>query len=298
MRVPFASILCLCLLAITAVAQPAKKFKPTYKVGVAAIVWAGKDSLAVVETAQVGLKGLQLRANLVKTLADPAKLLDFQALLKTHKVQVPVFSGGNVNLDKSDEALLEEHKRNIAMAKALGATYYQMTNSSRPKDGSAPTADMLKEYARKLVVVGREVKAAGMVPVYHNHMHQLGETPAEVDAIMEALKGTDVKLLLDVAHYAQGGGDAVQAITKYKDVLQAVHLKDVKDAPEQKHGYQFVELGVGRLDIAAITRTLQEVKFRGWAMIELDAVPAVDKTALGCTQTSVTYLRTQAGLDI
>jgi len=39
----------------------------------------------------------------------------------------------------------------------------------------------------------------------NNHMHQLGETPEEVDVIVQAMNPKYIKLLLDVAHYHQGG---------------------------------------------------------------------------------------------
>lgn len=272
--------------------------KLRYNIGYAAITWNGKDEEAIRDVAGLKIKGMQLRANLVKVLDTDEKLTAFKKLLSQNDIKVPVFSGGNVDLDKSDAETLEAHTKNMKLAKALGAKWYQLTNNSRPKDGTPPTEEMLRTYAAKLITLGKEVKRMGMVPVYHNHMHQLGETPLEVDIIMQALKGSEVKLLLDVAHYAQGGGDVVKAIAQYSDVLMAVHLKDVKDDATAKHGYRFVELGQGRLNIGEIVDALENNKFRGWAMIELDSVPDPAKTPLQCATTSVSYLRDALKLAI
>ena len=71
-----------------------------------------------------------------------------------------------------------------------------------------------------------------------------------------------------------------------------MHLKDVKATPEQGAGaYKFVELGQGDLFIPGVVRALQEVKFKGWGIIELDEVPEKDKTPLDCAKDSQSYLK-------
>jgi inosose dehydratase len=120
-------------------------------------------------------------------------------------------------------------------------------------------------------------------------MHQLGETPEEVDIIFSEMNHDYILALLDVAHYTQGGGNPAEAVLKYKDILYATHIKDTKVA-DSKSGYQFVELGQGRVDFPAVFEALEKVKFKGWNIIELDSVPVKGRTALECGQTSKKYL--------
>jgi inosose dehydratase len=42
--------------------------------------------------------------------------------------------------------------------------------------------------------------------------------------------------------------------------------------------YRFVEVGRGKVDVKGVFAALNEVKFRGWAIVELDAVPDKART--------------------
>jgi inosose dehydratase len=149
-----------------------------------------------------------------------------------------------------------------------------MTDSARPKDRK-PAGEDFKKLGRLLTAVGKRTTDLGIKLGYHNHMDSLGESPDEVDAIMNESDPRYVKLLLDVAHYAQGGGDPAKAIRRYRDRLLFLHIKDVESlGPEQSSkSYRFVELGRGRVDLPAVFSALKEVRFRGWAIVELDEVP-------------------------
>jgi inosose dehydratase len=261
-----------------------------YHVGIAAITWNGNDAQAIKDIASLGFKGVQLRGSTFSTYGgSQEQTKKLKELLAENKMKVPVFSGGDINLAKPKAELIDFHKRQSAFCKEIGVDFYQFTNNNRPKDGQVPTKELLSEYAKLMAEVGELVKKEGVTPVYHNHMHQLGETPEEVDSIATDLKGSQVKLLLDVAHYTQGGGNAAKAIVKYADQLAVLHLKDVRNDANDKHGYKFVELGQGRVDFKSIFAALETIKFKGWAMVELDAVPEKDRTPIQSTEIRKTF---------
>jgi inosose dehydratase len=95
----------------------------------------------------------------------------------------------------------------------------------------------------------------------------------------------------------QGGGDPVKMMTKYKDRLLFMHLKDVRPAPAPKN-YQFVELGRGRVDFPAIFAGMAKIKYHGWAIVELDAVPDPAQTPKECAEISKKYLADKLGYKI
>jgi inosose dehydratase len=132
-------------------------------------------------------------------------------------------------------------------------------------------------------------------------MGSLGEAPDEVDRIMDAADPRYVKLELDIAHYQQGGGDPARAIRQYRDRLLFLHIKDVESLAtndERGSGYRWVELGRGRVDLPAVFAALEDVKFRGWAVIELDSVPDKSKTPKECAQISKKYVEEKLGMKI
>lgn len=274
--------------------------KPLFSIGCSSITWSGNDKQAIQDIASLGLKGIQIRANTYKEYKD--KVGELKSMLAQQKLKLAMFSSGNVDIDPTlEKSQRETHLNHAKFVKALGGSAIQLTNSSRPKD-RLPTTDELKRCALLMNEVGKQAADVGVQAVYHNHMHQLGETPEEVDVLLQTINPKYVKFLLDIAHYWQGGGDPAKAARQYKDILYALHLKDVK-RPNPNHtddpkSYQFVELGQGGLDLPAFFTTLAEIKFKGWGILELDSIPDQSRTALQCNQMSKEYLQNKIGLSI
>jgi inosose dehydratase len=152
-----------------------------------------------------------------------------------------------------------------------------------------------------LTDVGKRTADLGIPMAYHNHMRSLGEGPDEVDAVMDAADPRYVKLLLDVAHYVQGGGDPAKAIKKHRDRILFLHIKDVESVEptaESTSNYRFVELGRGRVDLPAVFSALTEIKFRGWAIVELDSVPDKARTPKESAIISKKYLEDKIGMKV
>lgn len=266
---------------------------PGLKLGYSAITWGGNDVLAIEEISALGFKGIQLRSNVMKEYGSkPEELL---ALLKQHKLELVMFSGGNANINTgNDQAVIDNLVKTARFVKALGGKDIQITNSSRPKTG-APTTQDLQAYGRLLDEIGKRTLDFGVQVNYHNHMHQLGETPEEVEVILASCDPKNVKLELDVAHYHQGGGNPAEAVRKYRSRLNALHLKDVrpKTGATDARAYTFVELGQGQVDLPGVFKALQEIRFKGWGIIELDAVPDKSKTPRQCAEITKAYLKKQ-----
>ena len=273
-------------------AGPGRISVPGLKLGYSAITWGGNDVQAIKDIAALGFKGVQLRSNVLKEYS--AKPEELKALLTQYKLELPMFSSGNANINTGDdEAVIQQHLNNAKFVKALGGQNIQITNSSRPKDGAAPTTEDLQKYGKLLNEIGRRSRDMGVVTNYHNHMHQLGETPEEVDIILSSCDPQNVKLELDIAHYHQGGGDPVAAIKKYQSRLNALHLKDVRPKEGSEPGsraYTFVELGQGKVNLPGVFKALADVKFKGWGIVELDSVPDKAKTPVQCAEITRKYL--------
>jgi inosose dehydratase len=131
--------------------------------------------------------------------------------------------------------------------------------------------------------------------VYHNHMGNLGERPEEVAEVLAASDPAAVGFLLDVAHHAGGRRRRCRHPT-HKSRLALVHAKDVRTVPRAADAkpdaatYQFVELGRGRVDLPGAFAALDEVGYRGWVILELDAVPDPGGTASASMLTSKRYI--------
>jgi inosose dehydratase len=265
--------------------------------GYAAITWTGNDLQAIKEISELGFPGIQLRSNILKEFGEKPEAL--RVLLQQNKLEMVALSSGGVSINPATEAEeLTRHVNNAKFVRAVGGHYLQLTDSARPKDRTPQSSDF-KELGQRLTEIGKRAHDIGVAVGYHNHMNALGESPDEVDQILKATDPRYVKLELDIAHYQQGGGDPARAIRKYRDRLLFLHIKDVESLPsddKSKRNYRFVELGRGRVDLPAVFRALKDVKFKGWAVVELDEVPDKSRTPKECAQISLKYLEDKLGV--
>ncbi len=267
--------------------------------GYAAITWNGNDAQAIKEISELGFSGIQLRSNILKDYGERPKAL--RDLLDQNHLEMVALSSGGVGIapgSENDE--IAKHVRNARFVHDVGGHYLQVTDSARPK-GRKPEATDFKQLGRVLTEIGKRAIDLGVPVGYHNHMASLGEAPDEVDRIMEAADPRYVKLELDIAHYQQGGGDPARAIRHYHDRLLFLHIKDVESLAtndERGRAYRWVELGRGRVDLPAVFAALKDVKFRGWAVIELDSVPDKSKTPRECALISKKYVEEKLRMKI
>jgi inosose dehydratase len=261
--------------------------------GYAAITWNGNDTQAIKDISEVGFQGVQLRTSVLADYSSrPAALRD---LLAAHHLKFTAFSSGGVRIGAGTEKdEIDKHVRNAEFVRDAGGLYLQVTDSARPKDRK-PTAEEFKQLGRVMNEIARRTADLGVPLGYHNHMNSLGEAPDEVDRVMEATDPRFVKFELDIAHYQQGGGDPVKAIRKYHDRLLFLHIKDLESpVPAAATGtnrvYRFVELGRGKVDLPGVFAALKQIKFHGWAVVELDAVPDNARTPKESAIISKKYL--------
>ncbi len=267
--------------------------------GYAAITWNGNDAQAIKEISELGFPGIQLRSNILKDYGERPKAL--RDLLDQYHLEMVALSSGGVSIapgSENDE--IAKHVRNAKFVHDVGGHYLQVTDSARPKNRK-PEATDFKQLGRVLTEIAKRAVDLGVPVGYHNHMGSLGEAPDEVDRIMDAADPRYIKLELDIAHYQQGGGDPARAIRQYHDRLLFLHIKDVESlatSDGRGRGYRWVELGHGRVDLPAVFAALKKIKFRGWAVIELDSVPDKSRTPKECAQISKKYVEEKLRMKI
>ena len=173
-------------------------------------------------------------------------------------------------------------------------------STNGPK-GRPIDAEDYKRLGRLLTELGKRVADLGVQLGYHNHMGAMGQTPEGLEQIMGAADPRYAKLELDVAHYFQGGGDPAEAVEKYRDRLLFLHLKDVEHLPaatDGKESYRFVELGRGLVNLPAVLEALRKINFRGWGIVELDAVPDKSRTPKESAIINKKYVEEKLGLTV
>jgi inosose dehydratase len=268
-------------------------------VAYAAITW-GKDALAAIaDISSAGYGGIQLRSDILPEWEkQPRALAD--ELARRH-LKLVAFSSGNVVIDpEADAEQIATHVGHARFVRDCGGLYLQCIDQ-RPKRQVVRTD--YQRLGRLLTEIGKRTADLGIPLGYHHHMNSTGERPEEIDQIMEAADPRYVKLELDIAHYEQGGGDPVKAIRKFADRLTFMHIKDVESpvpgaTGDLSRSYRFVELGRGKVDIKGVFAALEEVRFRDWIVVELDAVPDKARTPKESALINKKYLEEVIGLRV
>jgi inosose dehydratase len=264
--------------------------------GYAAITWNGDDRKAIEDIAALGFPGIQLRSNCIGEFGNSPAVV--RNLLDEHKLSLVALSSGGLSIERREADEIATHVAHAQFVHDAGGLYLQVTDD-RPKGRDITPADR-KRLGKLLTELGKRTADLGVSLGYHNHMGSMGEHPDEVDEILEATDPRYAKLELDVAHYFQGGGDPAKAIEKHHDRLLFLHIKDVEklSVPDKGKPYRFVELGRGAVDLPGVFAALHKVKFRGWAVVELDAVPDQSHTPKESGEISKRYLAEKLGITV
>lgn len=136
--------------------------------------------------------------------------------------------------------------------------------------------------ARTLNALGERIRdELGLQTSLHPHTGTPVETPDEIAMVVEALDPRACGFGPDTGQIAQAGGDAVEIVTRYRQVVNHVHVKDYGGTavthdsdgklltdPTGYVGYEPIGLGV--IDFAQMFRALREVGYKGWLNVELD----------------------------
>lgn len=285
-------------LAVAAVAcargtqSPVVSSTPRFRIGYSASTWGNLELVAIDDIAQLGFGGIQFRSNIVgHFMRQPSVLRD---LMSQKKLLLVALSSGSVTLEPAVEArMIADHVARAKFLSEVGGSFLQVTDVK-------PSADVSPEQCARLgallTEIGRKCAELGITLAYHPHMGTIGERPENLERVLAASDPRTVTLLLDVAHYLQGGGDPADAIRRHRDRLGLVHLTDVETTNEGL-GYRFVELGKGRVNLPVALDALRDVSFNGWAIVELDAATAPDRSAAQSAAISKAYLESR-GLSI
>ena len=272
---------------------PLHKGDPFVRAGCSAITWSDNAKTAIQDIAAAGFAGIQLRAPTIDQFPDPHALRD---LLAENKLTFVALSSGSASLDPTvRRSQLDTHIKHAHYVHEAGGLYLQILAGSA-KSTQTFTAAEYKLQGELFTEIGKAAADFGIKLGFHNHMNTVGQPPEAVDAILNESDPKYLFLELDVAHYLQGGGDPAGAIRKYGHRLLFMHFKDVR-GPAGVEGYEWVELGKGRVDFPAIFAALHKVNFRGWGIVELDRVPKGEAlTPKEANASSLRYLREKFGV--
>jgi inosose dehydratase len=124
--------------------------------------------------------------------------------------------------------------------------------------------------------------ARGYPAAFHHHGGTYVETPREIDRFAERMDASLIGLCFDSGHSAFGGGDPIDFLDRYVELVTHVHLKDVDSGvmAEIRHGGLglreawrrgvFCRFGEGGVDLAGAVGRLRAAGYDSWLVVEQD----------------------------
>lgn len=160
----------------------------------------------------------------------------------------------------------------------------------KARPGGAPElmlhGDAWATFTDRINQVATIVIARGLEPTFHHHACTSVETPAEIDALLDA---TDIGLTFDSGHLLIGGGDPLSDFHRWAYRINHFHLKDARtdllrealESPKPMASLWekrvFVPLGDGDLQVAELVEAILGSGFSGWLVVEQDVVPTTSE---------------------
>jgi inosose dehydratase len=184
----------------------------------------------------------------------------------------------------------------MVVAAATGGNGYEA-----PGELDDPEWQTLTESLDRVTEVGAE---KDLSVALHPHHGTVIAGPASVYRLLES---SPVSLCIDTGHLSIGGADPLEVVTAASGRVAHVHLKDVDRGladgvrtgrlpyREAARRGLYRPLGRGGVDIAAIVAELESTFYRGWYVLEQDAVleesPAPGDGPVEDAERSLNWLR-------
>lgn len=139
--------------------------------------------------------------------------------------------------------------------------------------------------------------------IFHPHAETHVEYEEQIERFLEDTDPERVSLCFDVGHHAYRGGDPVAFLSKHRNRIPYLHLKNVnaekqKTVETKKIPFAeavamdlFCEPSVGKVDFPALCQLLDQIDYNGYAIVEQDMYPAPFEKPLPIASRTLEYLR-------
>lgn len=270
-----------------------------------AITW-GRDGLeaCLADLTDLSFRGIETFGFVADDFAG--REAAFQTLLASHGLRLVSLYGGGQMDDLAQRADVVE--RNLALARFLaanGAVPLTLGPGRRKPEG--PSQDDLKAMAETMNEIGRRTQGEfGVLACCHPHWGTTIQERDEITRIFDLVDPRYVFMTADPAHMAKAGYDPVEVFRAYSGIIKYVHIKDFRPlSPDEQAQIEgsggtavipdFVELGLGVIDLPALIQALKDADYDGWVTVELDRSTRGARTSL---EMNKAYIEQTLGLRV
>jgi sugar phosphate isomerase/epimerase len=249
------------------------------------------DFAAEHQFSSIELRGIQANMDLTKVPElSPDRIAEARRQLTAHGLTVSCL-GASAQMHDLDPvkhaAQLDEARRFIDLAQALGAPYVRVFGNEYVKD--VPRADMLEHIAGALRSLGDYAKPQNVTVIIESH-GDFVDSPALLEILQKA-DSPNVALLWDAHHtFVSGKEQPEETVRQLGRYIRHTHLKDSVPAGNDR---RYVLTGSGDVPVQRQIAALAKIGYRGFYSFEWEKrwQPAIEAPEVAIAQ----YARVAAG---
>ena len=195
------------------------------------------------------------------------------------------------NSAKDEFTLMNEQLKLFKDCESPCMVFAEITNSVQcaPNTALSKRPKLSKDDWKKLIYrineISKMMMDQGMPLAYHHHMGTVIETEEETKRLMENTIDK-VKLLIDTGHMLFAQGNSIKLVKNFSDKLIHVHCKDIRKEVLEKSLIDdssfrqaflegaFTVPGDGCIDYKPFLKTLKELNYSGWLVVEAEQDPS------------------------
>jgi len=241
---------------------------------------------------------------------DPQKILDYTQNLNLNIIGSFIFD--NLHIESEHQRIKKTLSKNCALLKKINSKLIVIIDhitKERMETSGNPTLSVSlnnNDYKRMVNFLNEIANMCfeefGILPVLHPHAGSYIEYENEIDRILNDVKSDHLALCLDTGHLYYCKVDPYNAITKYKNKIKHLHIKDINqnilnkvyankiDFDTAVRMGVFCPLGNGAIDFKKVYKNLDEISYSGYATIEQDIDPTEGLNPLEYAKKSLAYL--------
>lgn len=267
--------------------------------GVSPIAWCNDDlpqlggdtplETILKDARDIGFEGIELGNKF------PREASALKPLLERYSLSLIGGWYSSALLKRSAPEEIEAIKPHLSLLKAMGCSVFIIAETSNAVHGDRSSqlsnhpllnAEDWARFGERLSQVADHVAAHGMRLAYHHHLGTVVETAEELERFF-AVTSESVGIVLDTGHASYGHINPVEVVTRHPKRIAHVHCKDVRGARHaslKKSGASFLDgviqgmftvPGDGDLDYEPLLRSLSQIGYCGWIVVEAEQDPAI-----------------------
>lgn len=257
------------------------------RIGHTGITWPSQSvEEKVADTAAVGFRAFETFGHVIEQYPGGAPA--FRDLLAGHGLTYAASYCARTYIDPARAA--DDIAQVLSWARLtneVGGDTIVVSCQRREQESYSP--ESYSHLAHTLNQLGSRIRDEfGLNTALHPHTGTPVESPEEIARVVEALDPRACSFGPDTGQIAQAGGDAVEVVGRYRQLVGHVHVKDYGGVPVRRQldgsvddptGYAgYVPVGSGVIDFRAILRDLNQAGYKGWLNVELDGTPRAPRS--------------------